>query len=174
MFIEYEKNSSGVTTKDSLFISYPLKTGNPSTLGLFEYNSSTHVTTKTTDVSFNSSKTYYVPMGKYILDVKFGSHKLWGDDTGRNLAGTFSGTFKGIFPKITMQFRKLTKTEIEFLTPVLDSAYQSTIYYDTSKKYYVAMNTYSNDWEQISKHIISGNTKTEGFSWAVISRSKRS
>ena len=56
----------------------------------------------------------------YLLEAKYGYHKLWGDDTGRNLAGTFSGTFKGVYPKITLQFRKLNKQEIEYLAPMLD------------------------------------------------------
>lgn len=110
----------------------------------------------------------------YLLEAKYGYHKLWGDDTGRNLAGTFSGTFKGVFPKITLQFRKLNQTEIEYLAPMLDSAYQSVRYYDPRKKAYVTMNTYSNDWEMTNKGLVTATRKADGFSWAVISRSKRS
>lgn len=110
----------------------------------------------------------------YLLEAKYGYHKLWGDDTGRNLAGTFSGTFKGIYPKITMQFRRLNKSEVEYLAPMLDSPYQSVRYYDPRKKAYVTMQTYSNDWEMTNKNIINSNKKAEGFSWALISRRKRS
>lgn len=110
----------------------------------------------------------------YLLEAKYGYHKLWGDDTGRNLAGTFSGTFKGVYPKITLQFRKLTKSEVEYLAPMLDSPYQSVRYYDANKKAYVTMQTYSNDWEMTNKNIINSNKKAEGFSWALISRRKRS
>lgn len=114
-----------------------------------------------------------VNMGNYLLEAKYGYHKLWGDDTGRNLAGTFSGSFKGVYPKITMQFRKLTKSEVEYLSDILDSAYQSVRYYDPNKKTYKTMQTYSNDWELTNKTIISNDRKTEGFSWAVISTKKR-
>lgn len=158
-----------IIEENSLFISYPLKTGNPKTLGLYESNRQ-----KTTDTSFNSSKTYYVSMAQYLVESKLGSFKLWGDDTGRNLSGSFSGSFKGIYPKITMQFRRLNQTDIEFLAPVLDSSYQKTIYRDPYKKTYVTMDTYSNDWEMTSKGYVTATRKTEGFSWAVISRKKRS
>ena len=109
----------------------------------------------------------------YLLEAKYGYHKLWGDDTGRNLAGTFSGTFKGVYPKITLQFRKLNKSEVEYLAPMLDSPYQSVRYYDPRKKAYVTMQTYSNDWEMTNKTIINNYRKAEGFSWALISTKKR-
>ena len=112
-------------------------------------------------------------MGNYIVEAKYGYHKLWGEDTGRNLAGTFSGSFKGVYPKITMQFRKLTKSEVKYLAPMLDSPYQSVSYYDPNKKAYRTMETYSNDWELNNKTIIDENRKADGFSWAVISRKKR-
>ena len=154
--------------KDSIFISYPLTTGNPYELGLFE-----STRTRTSDVTFQSGKKYYVSMGKYILDAKYGYHKLWGTKTGRNLAGTFSGPFNGVYPKITMQFRKLNKSEVEFLAPVLDSSYQKTIYYDPNKKAYTNMETYSGDWELYGKSIIDENKKADGFTWSVISKKKR-
>ena len=155
--------------KDSIFILYPLTTGNPNELNLFESNRQ-----PTSDITFQSGKEYYVSMGSYILDAKYGYNKLWGTKTGRNLAGTFSGKFNGIYPKITMQFRKLNRYEVEFLSDVLDSSYQKTIYYDSKKKSYRNMETYSGDWELYNKSIIDANRKAEGFSWAVISTKKRS
>ena len=115
-----------------------------------------------------------INMGDYILEAKFGYHKLWGKDSGRNLAGTQSGTFLGTFPKITMQIRSLNKEELETLAPILDSPYQSVSYYDPKKKQQITMNTYSNDWEVINKNIINGDMKNEGFSWAVISVARTS
>jgi len=116
-----------------------------------------------------------INMGDYIVEAKFGYHKLWGKDSGRNLAGTQSGTLLGIFPKITMQIRSLNKTELETLAPFLDSAYQTVGYYDPNKKQQTTMNTYSNDWEVINKYFVDGDGyKNEGFSWAVISVAKRS
>ena len=115
-----------------------------------------------------------VNLGEYLVSAKFGYHKLWDKKSGRNLAGSQTGTLIGIFPKITMQFRKLTQTELEYLAPFLDSAYQTTNYYDANKKQQTSMTTYSNDWEVNDKTIIYGNRKNEAFSWAVISRQRRS
>ena len=38
--------------------------------------------------------------GEYLVEVKFGYNKIWASDTGRNLAGSMSGTLIGIFPNI--------------------------------------------------------------------------
>lgn len=114
-----------------------------------------------------------VSIGRYILSAKYGYYKLWGKDSGRNLAGTQSGTLLGIFPKITLQFRKLTKSEVELLAPILDSAYQSTTYYDANKQTNITMDTYSGDWVLENKSIISENQKANGFEWSVISVRKR-
>lgn len=154
--------------KDSIFISYPLTTGNPYELGLFE-----STRTRTSDVTFQSGKKYYVSMGKYILDAKYQFNKLWSSKTGRNLSGTFSGQFNGIYPKITMQFRRLNKSEVEFLSDILDTANQETIYYDPKKKAYITMETYCGDWELYNKSIINENKKADGFTWSVISKKKR-
>ena len=114
-----------------------------------------------------------VNIGQYIVQAQFGYNKLWGDDTGRNLAGTFSGTLKGIFPKIILQFQPLTKTDLEVIVPILDSPTQTVTYYDPNKKASVTMTTYTGDYEIINKNIISGNVKNEGFSCSFISTKKR-
>lgn len=84
-----------------------------------------------------------------------------------------TGTLIGIYPKLTLQFRKLTKDELEIITPILDSARQTTTYYDPTKKALTTMTTYTGDYEIINKRIISGNTKNEGFSCSFIAVSKR-
>lgn len=114
-----------------------------------------------------------VNLGQYITSAKYGYHKLWDKKSGRNLAGSMTGTLVGVFPKITLQFRKLTKTELEYLAPFLDSAYQTTSYYDPNKKQQTSMATYGNDWEVNNKNIINGTTKNDSFSWAVISTKRR-
>lgn len=114
-----------------------------------------------------------VNLGSFILEAKFGYHKIWGKDTGRNLAASWSGTLKGIFPKITVQFRKLTRSEVEEITPILDKANQSVQYYDPKKKAKITMTTYANDYEITNKNIIDELTKAEGFSVAFISTKKR-
>ena len=114
-----------------------------------------------------------VSMGQYLLEVKYGYHKLWASDSGRNLAGTQSGTLIGIFPKLTLQFRRLKKEELEIISPILDTARQTTSYYDPNKKQQVQMLTYTGDYEITNKRIIRGDNKNEGFSCSVIAVQKR-
>ena len=114
-----------------------------------------------------------VNLGQYILEAKYSYNKLWSSDSGRNLAGTQSGTLVGIFPKIVVQFRKLTKSELELLTPILDSARQTLKYYDPNKKAMTTMTTYTGDYEIDNKGII-GHVKNEGFQVSFISVKRRS
>ena len=116
-----------------------------------------------------------VNMGDYITQATFGYHKAWGDDTGRNtLSGNFSGTLKGIFPKITVQFKPMNQTEVETIVPILDNATQSVTYYDPNKRQSVTMTTYSNDYEILCKNLMEDGSTAEGFSCAFISTKKRS
>lgn len=115
-----------------------------------------------------------INMGQYLVQANFGFNKLWSEDAGRNLAGTQSGTLIGIFPKLVLQFRKLTKSELETIIPILDSARQTTSYYDPYKKAQTTMTTYTGDYEIVNKHIVNGNRKNEPFSISFISVSKRS
>lgn len=114
-----------------------------------------------------------ISMGQYIVEAKYGYNKLWANDSGRNLAGVQSGTLIGIFPKIILQFRKLTKAELELLTPVLDSARQTLTYYDPNKKANVTMETYTGDYEISNKGMISRGRKNEGFNISFIAVRKR-
>lgn len=115
-------------------------------------------------------------LGNYIVEAKYGYNKIWGDDAGReNLAGTMSGTLKGIFPKIIVQFRKLTKSELETIVPILDSARQSLTYYDPKKRAMTTMETYTGDYEIVNRFIIDNNGhKNEGFQVSFISIRRRS
>lgn len=115
----------------------------------------------------------YTSMGKYLLEAKYGYNKLWGNDSGRNLAGTMSGTLKGIFPKLILHFRKLTASELELIVPLLDSANQTVRYYDPRKKAYIEMQTYSGDYEITDKDIIIGDIPNEDFSVSFIAVRKR-
>ena len=109
-------------------------------------------------------------LGSFILEAKFGYHKLWSEDSGRNLAGTQSGTLIGIFPKITVQFKKLNQEELEQIAPILDKATQNVTYYDPNKKKNITMSTYTGDWELVNRGIM----QNQGFSCAFISVRKRS
>lgn len=112
-------------------------------------------------------------MGSFLLEAKYSYNKLWSSDSGRNLAGTQSGTLIGIFPKIVLQFRKLTKNELETIVPILDSANQTVQYYDPNKKAMTTMTTYTGDYEIDNKNIVNNSAKNEGFSCSFISVSKR-
>ena len=113
-----------------------------------------------------------INLGNYIVEAKYGYNKLWSNDSGRNLAGTQSGTLVGIFPKIVVQFRRLTKSELELLTPILDSARQTVQYYDPNKKTMTTMRTYTGDYEVVNKGIV-GHVKNEGFQISFISTKRR-
>lgn len=113
-------------------------------------------------------------IGKYLISAKYSYNKLWASDSGRNLAGAMTGTLIGIFPKITLEFAPLTKSELEIIVPLLDSATQSVRYYDPKKKTYVTMDTYSGDYEFTDKNVITGHVKNGGFSCSFIARKKRS
>lgn len=113
-------------------------------------------------------------LGDYITEARYGYNKIWGKDSGRNLAGTMSGTLIGIFPKIIVSFKKLTKTELETLAPILDAGAQELQYYDPKNQATRTLNTYTGDWEVTNKHIIDNIHKNEGFEISFISKSKRS
>lgn len=112
-------------------------------------------------------------VGRYITEAKYGYNKLWSSDSGRNLAGKQSGTLIGIFPKIILQFRKLTKHELETLVLILDSARQTVSYYDPYKKRQISMTTYTGDYEVSNKNIINELMKNEGFSCSFIATERR-
>lgn len=124
-------------------------------------------------IDANSIMINGVSMGQYIVEAKYNYSKLWASDSGRNLAGTMTGTLIGIFPKLTLQFRKLTKTEFEIIAPILDSARQTVTYYDPNKKANVTMTTYTGNYEITNKKIIDSYSKNNGFSCSFISVSKR-
>lgn len=113
-----------------------------------------------------------INLGKYIVQTTYSYNKLWSNDSGRNLAGTQSGTLVGIFPKIVVQFRKLTKSELELLTPILDSSRQTVQYYDPNKKAMTTMTTYTGDYEVVNKGIV-GHVKNKGFQISFISTKRR-
>lgn len=115
-----------------------------------------------------------ISMGQYITEVKYGYFKLFDSSSGRNLAGSMTATLIGIFPKLTLQFRKLTKSELEIIAPILDSPRQTVTYYDPNKKTNVTMTTYTGDYEITNKGMISRGRKNEGFSCSFIAVRKRS
>lgn len=110
-----------------------------------------------------------ISMGQYLVEATFSYPKLWASDSGRNLAGKMTGTLIGIFPKLILQFRPLTKEELNTIAPILDSAYQEVTYYDVNKNKKIKMTTYTGDWELTNKNL----NQNEGFSCSFISTEKR-
>lgn len=111
-----------------------------------------------------------IKMAQYLTKVKFGYHKIWSSDTGRNMAGTNSGTLVGLFPKITMTFRRLDDEEIGIVLSLFNKAENKVTFYnpDLGKTIY-NMSCYSNDQEYEQDNF----GKIEGYSSAVISNKKR-
>ena len=124
-------------------------------------------------INKNSILINNVNMGQYLVEAKYQYNKLWSSDSGRNLAGKQSGTLIGIFPKLVLQFRKLTKSELEIIAPILDSARQTVSYYDPYKKATTTMTTYTGDYEITNKYVIGTDRKNEGFSCSFISTERR-
>ena len=166
--------------KESIMVKYIGSTaGNPSSLGkdfknadicLYEKSGGNFVLTS--DVTFQSGKTYYLCMKHFIVEAKYGYNKLWAN-AGRNLAGSMTGEFLGVFPKLILQFGKLTKTQLEIIAPILDASGQNVTYYDPNKRTNVTMDTYTGDWELTNKQLIYGNRTNEGFSCSFIAVRKR-
>lgn len=114
-----------------------------------------------------------VQMGQFLTEAKYQYNKLWGSDSGRNLAGTQTGTLVGIFPKLILTFRKLNKTEMEQIVQILDSPTQVVSYYDPYKQAQTTMTTYTGDYEIVNKTRIGTTRKSGGFSCSFIAVSKR-
>lgn len=111
-----------------------------------------------------------VKMAQYLTKVKFGYHKIWGKDTGRSLSGDNSGTLKGIYPKITMTFRKLNEEEAGKILSLFNKAENKVTFYNPDlKKKITNMSCYSNDQEMEQEYL----ENIKGYSSAVISNKKR-
>ena len=110
-----------------------------------------------------------VSVGQYIVEAKFSYPKLFASDSGRNLAGKMTGTLIGVFPKLILQFRPLTKEELNIIAPILDSAVQTVTYYDPNKNKDIIMKTYTGDWELTNTSL----NQNKGFSCSFISIEKR-
>lgn len=121
-------------------------------------------------INANSITINGVSMGQYLLSAKYEYNKLWGSDTGRNLKGKFTGTLVGIFPKLILTFRKLTKSEMNIIAPILDSASQTVQYYDPKLNDTKTITTYTGDWSYENKKIV---TKNESFECSFIARERR-
>lgn len=107
-------------------------------------------------------------VGEYVSQIKFGYHKLWGSDSGRNMAQSVAGSFK-IFPKFTLKFREMNQQEIEKWQPIINAQSQSVNYYDPDKKKQNTVATYTNDLEYVQENL----GEIDDFEVAFISRKAR-
>lgn len=116
----------------------------------------------------------YISLGSYLTQVEYGYNKLWGNDTGRNLKGKTVGTLLGIVPKIKLSFHDLTQAELELLSPILNSAFQTTKFYDPDTKAMVEIQTYTGDWATLNKNTFTNVARAnEGFEISLIATTPR-
>lgn len=111
-----------------------------------------------------------VCMAPFLIKAKFGYHKIWSSKSGRNMAGTNSGTLVGIFPKITMTFRRLDKDGVKKMLQLFNKAENLVTFYNPDlEKKIINMSCYSNDQEFDQENL----GKINGYSCAVISNRAR-
>lgn len=113
-------------------------------------------------------------MGEYLTQVEFGYNKMWAGDSGRNLKAVMSGTFLGVIVKLKLTFKPLNQTELEKIAPILDSAFQTTSYYDPVLKAMNSIQTYTGDWSTLNKNIFTNVARAnESFTISVIATAPR-
>ena len=115
----------------------------------------------------------YESMGKYLVEVKYDYPLLFAEGSGRNLNGAMVADFIGIFPKITLQFGPLTKTQYTTICKLINNPMQTIKYYDPELERYVEMETYPNGHNISNKSIINDEQLIEGFDVSLIARKKR-
>lgn len=70
---------------------------------------------------------HHIP--KLCAGCSLTSEPLWGDDAGReNMAGKFSGTFKGFFPKVKLPFGSTTIDEMNIIKNLIERPIVSLTY----------------------------------------------
>lgn len=116
----------------------------------------------------------YVNLGNYLTQVEYGYNKLWGKDTGRNLKGKTTGTLLGIVPKLKLSFAELTQSELETISPILNSAWQTTKFYSPDDRALIEIQTYTGDWATTNKNSFTNVARAnESFEISVIATTPR-
>ena len=88
-----------------------------------------------------------ISLGQYLTKVKYGFYDVWSSDTGYTLSNKFTGTFKGTFPKLTLTFRPLKKSELDYLmSNIFRTVTQTLVYYDPARGY-ITISTHKGDTE---------------------------
>ena len=116
----------------------------------------------------------YVNLAPYLTQVEYGYNKLWGKDTGRNLKGKTTGTLLGIVDKIKLSFGPLTQEQLETISPILNSAWQTVKYYNPDRRTLIEIQTYTGDWATLNKNSFSNVARAnESFDISVIATTPR-
>ena len=116
----------------------------------------------------------YINLGQYLTQVDYGYNKLWAKDSGRNLKGKTTGTLLGIVVKLKLSFHELTQAELETLSPILNSDFQTTKYYDPDLKALTEIETYTGDWATLNRNTFSNVARAnEAFDISVIATTPR-
>lgn len=103
-----------------------------------------------------------ISIGQYLINATYGFYDTWSEDTGFNtLSGKFVGTFKGTYPKITLQFRKLKPEEIIHLTNTIFRTQIQRIVFDDIDGSRKTINTHKGDLAIK----FNGINKSDGFTF---------
>lgn len=106
-----------------------------------------------------------------IINYNVQYNKLWGEDSGRNLAGEMMATLTGIFPKITLNIGTVNKDEMAWFLAKANKAKIVVEWYDAEIKGMRTADFYSND---ITTELKSSKKMIyNGFSWNVIPIKRR-
>lgn len=102
-------------------------------------------------------------------DVEY--NKLWGSDSGRNLAGDMKATLVGIFPKICLKIGTTNEDEMAWFLSKADKAFITVEYYDGEIKGTRTAQFYSNDLKASLKS--KKRMVYNSFEWNIIPLRKR-
>lgn len=119
-------------------------------------------------ISKNNFKINNQSVDQYVTSIKFGYHKLWGKDSGRNMAMAVTGSFK-LFPKFTLTFKRLDKAGIDKWSKIINAQTQTVSYYDPDKGVQKSIQTYTGDLEYVQENL----HKLDKFDIAFIARKAR-
>lgn len=106
-----------------------------------------------------------------IINYNVEYNKLWGEDSGRNLAGEMMATLTGIFPKITLNIGTVNEDEMVWFLEKANKAKIVVEWYDAEIKGMRTADFYSNDITTELKN--SKKMIYNGFSWNVIPIKRR-
>lgn len=106
-----------------------------------------------------------------IINYNVQYNKLWGEDSGRNLAGEMMATLTGIFPKITLNIGTVNEDEMAWFLAKANKAKIVVEWYDAEIKGMRTADFYSND---ITTELKSSKKMIyNGFSWNIIPIKRR-